>query len=100
MKNNPKKAAVIGCGFVGAATAFTLMQSKLFSELVLLDANHDKAVGEAEDIGHGIPFAGEMDIYAGDYDDMFDWAEEDVKPLFNRTELLIKKMKSLLSLVE
>ena len=45
MKNNPKKAAVIGCGFVGAATAFTLMQSKLFSELVLLDANHDKAVG-------------------------------------------------------
>ena len=37
--------------------------------------------------------------HAGDYDDMFDWAEEDVKPLFNRTELLIKKMKSLLSLV-
>ena len=37
---------------------------------------------------------------SGDYDDMFDWAEEDVKPLFNRTELLIKKMKSLLSLVE
>ena len=34
--------------------------------------------------------------HAGDYDDMFDWAEEDVKPLFNRTELLIKKMKSLL----
>ena len=72
MNNNPKKAAVIGCGFVGAATAFTLMQSKLFSELVLLDANHDKAVGEAEDIGHGIPFAGEMDIYAGDYDDIAD----------------------------
>ena len=72
MKNNPKKAAVIGCGFVGAATAITLMQSKLFSELVLLDANHDKAVGEAEDIGHGIPFAGEMDIYAGDYDDIAD----------------------------
>ncbi len=72
MKNNPKKAAIIGCGFVGAATAFTLMQSKLFSELVLLDANHDKAVGEAEDIGHGIPFAGEMDIYAGGYDDIAD----------------------------
>lgn len=72
MKTNPKKAAIIGCGFVGAATAFTLMQSKLFSELVLLDANHDKAIGEAEDIGHGIPFAGEMDIYAGNYDDIAD----------------------------
>lgn len=34
---NPRKAAVIGCGFVGSATAFTLMQSRLFSELVLLD---------------------------------------------------------------
>lgn len=35
---NPRKAAVIGCGFVGAATAFTLMQSRLFTEMVLLDA--------------------------------------------------------------
>ena len=31
-----RKAAIIGCGFVGSATAFTLMQSKLFSELVLI----------------------------------------------------------------
>jgi len=37
--------------------------------------------------------------HAGDYDDMFDWTEEDVRPLLNRTELLIQKMKSLLSLV-
>lgn len=47
---NPRKAAVIGCRFVGSATAFTLMQSRLFSELVLLDVNHDKADGEAKDI--------------------------------------------------
>lgn len=72
MKNNPQKAAVIGCGFVGSATAFTLMQSRLFSELVLLDVDRDRAAGEAADIGHGIPFAGEMDIYAGDYDDIAD----------------------------
>lgn len=44
---NPRKAAVIGCGFVGSATAFTLMQSRLFSELVLLDVNMEKADGEA-----------------------------------------------------
>lgn len=74
MKNNPKKAAVIGCGFVGAATAFTLMQSKLFSELVLLDVNTDKADGEAKDISHGVPFAAPMKIYAGDYDDAADAA--------------------------
>ena len=66
---NPRKAAVIGCGFVGSATAFTLMQSRLFSELVLLDVNMEKADGEAKDIAHGIPFAGQMKIYAGTYDD-------------------------------
>lgn len=71
---DPRKAAVIGCGFVGAATAFTLMQSKLFSELVLLDANREKAEGEAQDIAHGIPFAGQMKIYAGTYDDIADAA--------------------------
>lgn len=71
---NPRKAAVIGCGFVGSATAFTLMQSRLFSELVLLDVNMKKADGEAKDIAHGIPFAGQMKIYAGTYDDAADAA--------------------------
>lgn len=69
---NPRKAAVIGCGFVGAATAFTLMQSRLFSEIVMIDTNFDKADGEAKDIAHGIPFAGQMNIYAGNYDDIRD----------------------------
>ena len=71
---NPRKTAVIGCGFVGSATAFTLMQSRLFSELVLLDVNMEKADGEAKDIAHGIPFAGQMKIYAGTYDDAADAA--------------------------
>lgn len=69
-----RKVAMIGCGFVGSASAFALMQSGLFSELVLIDANHDKAEGEAMDIAHGLPFAGQMKIYAGDYDDIVDAA--------------------------
>ncbi len=73
-KVNPRKVAVIGCGFVGSATAFTLMQSRLFSEMVLLDANEEKADGEAKDIAHGVPFAGQMKIYAGNYDDVADAA--------------------------
>ena len=73
-KVNPRKAAVIGCGFVGSATAFTLIQSRLFSEMVLLDANEEKADGEAKDIAHGVPFAGQMKIYAGNYDDVADAA--------------------------
>ena len=76
MKNkiNNRKAAIIGCGFVGAASAFCLMQRGLFSELVLLDADRDKAEGEALDVAHGIPFASPMKIYAGDYDDLTDAA--------------------------
>ena len=44
------------------------------AEMVLLDANHQKAEGEAEDIVHGIPFGRPMQIYAGDYDDIADAA--------------------------
>ena len=71
---NLRKAAVIGCGFVGASSAFALMQSGLFSEMVLIDADHDKAEGEALDISHGLPFARPMEIYAGSYDDIADAA--------------------------
>ena len=66
---NNRKVAIIGCGFVGSSIAFCLMQSGLFSEMVLIDADHDRAEGEALDIAHGIPFIGHVDIYAGDYDD-------------------------------
>ena len=71
---NLRKAAVIGCGFVGSASAFALMQSGLFSELVLVDVDHEKAEGEALDIGHGMPLAKPMQIYAGNYDDASDAA--------------------------
>ena len=71
---NNRKVAVIGCGFVGATSAFGLMQSGLFSEMVLIDANTEKAEGEAMDISHGIPFARPMKIYAGGYDDIMDAA--------------------------
>ena len=50
MMMNPRKVAVIGCGFVGASIAFALMQKGLFSEMVLIDANHAKAEGEAMDL--------------------------------------------------
>lgn len=69
---NIQKAAVIGCGFVGSTIAYALMQKGTFSELVLLDASHAKAEGEAMDISHGLPFAHAMDIREGDYEDIAD----------------------------
>ena len=71
---NNRKVAVVGCGFVGSASAFALMESGLFSEMILIDANHDKAEGEALDISHGLPFAKPMQICAGDYKDISDAA--------------------------
>lgn len=69
---NQRKVAIIGCGYVGAATAFSIMQSGLFSEMVLLDVDRKKAEGEAMDIMHGMPFSMPMKIYAGDYDQIAD----------------------------
>ena len=71
---NLRKAAIVGCGFVGASSAFALMQSGLFSDLVLIDNDRGKAEGEALDISHGMPFAQPMNIDAGDYDDAADAA--------------------------
>ena len=64
---NIRKAAIIGCGFVGASTAFSLVHKGLFSELVLIDADQKKAEGEAMDLSHGRPFTSPMHIYAGSY---------------------------------
>ena len=49
---NIQKCGVIGVGFVGATCAYTLAVSGLFSDLVLVDMNRDKAIGEAADINH------------------------------------------------
>lgn len=71
---NPRKVAVIGCGFVGSSIAFSLIQRGLFSEMVLIDANQDKAEGEAMDLSHGLPYTATMDIHVGNYDDIADCA--------------------------
>ena len=69
---NKQKCAVIGCGFVGASIAFSLVQEEMFSELVLIDINQTKAEGEALDLSHGLPFVHPMKIYAGTYADLAD----------------------------
>lgn len=71
---NIQKTAVIGCGFVGSTIAYTLMQRGIFSEMVLIDMNQEKAKGEAMDLSHGLPFTHAMDIYAGGYEDIKDAA--------------------------
>lgn len=69
-----RKCAVIGCGYVGATSAFAIMEGGIFSEIVLIDVNTQKAKGEEMDLNHGMPLAKPARIYVGDYDDIADCA--------------------------
>ncbi|MBQ8341752.1 MAG: L-lactate dehydrogenase [Clostridia bacterium] len=67
---NIHKCGIVGCGNVGATTAYALMQTGFFSEMVLIDINGARAEGEAADLSHGMPFLSPTEIYAGDYADL------------------------------
>ena len=71
MKN---KVVIVGCGNVGMSYAYSLINQRSFvHELVLIDINKEKAVGEAMDLNHGISFGPtKIDIKAGDYHDCKD----------------------------
>ena len=102
---NLRKAAVIGCGFVGSASAFALMQSGLFSELVLIDSDKDRAEGEALDISHGVPLSRPVKIYAGGYEDIADAAiiilsaGANQRPDETRLDLVHKNIKIFKSII-
>lgn len=63
------RIVIIGVGAVGATTAYTLLLRRRVDELVLIDANKAKAVGDALDMNHGMPFLGNTKVWAGDYSD-------------------------------
>jgi len=65
----PTRVAVVGVGSVGATFAYALLLSGLAAEIVLIDANHAKAEGEAMDLNHTVPFAHPTRIWAADYSD-------------------------------
>ncbi len=69
------RIVVIGVGAVGATTAYTLLLRRRVDELVLIDANKKKAIGDALDMNHGMPFLGNTKVWAGDYEDC---AEADI----------------------
>lgn len=60
---------------MGSTTAYTLLLRNRTDELVLIDANADKARGDAQDMNHGLPFLGKVKVWAGTYEDC---AEADI----------------------
>ncbi|AOZ92043.1 L-lactate dehydrogenase [Paenibacillus crassostreae] len=68
----PSRVVVVGTGAVGTTTAYTLLLRHRMAELVLIDVNHKKALGEALDMNHGLPFAAGVKLWAGGYEDCAD----------------------------
>ena len=71
MKNG--KVVLVGTGFVGMSMAYSILNRGGVSELILIDIDKDKTIGEEMDLSHGLPFAPQkMIIKAGDYDECKD----------------------------
>ena len=60
-----RKISIIGAGFVGATTAYALMNSGIATEICIYDINMEKAIGEVMDLVHGTSFVKPVNIYAG-----------------------------------
>ena len=71
--NTHRKVVLIGAGFVGMSMAYSLLNQGGVNELILIDVNKDKTIGEEMDLSHGLPYAPhKMSIKAGDYEECRD----------------------------
>ncbi|HCA30358.1 MAG TPA: L-lactate dehydrogenase [Ruminococcaceae bacterium] len=70
MEKKPRKIVLVGTGFVGMSFAYALLNQNACQELVLIDIDTKRAMGEAMDLNHGLAFSGShMKIYSGNYSD-------------------------------
>ncbi len=68
-----RKVVLVGTGFVGMSMAYSMVNRGGIEELVLIDIDKDKTIGEEMDLSHGLPYAPQkMIIKAGDYEDCKD----------------------------
>lgn len=71
--NTWKKIAIIGAGHVGSHCALSLVYTGEADEIVLIDIENNKAVGQAKDISDAAAGLGNaVKVYAGDYSDVSD----------------------------
>lgn len=68
------KIVIIGCGNVGMSYAYALINQRVnINELVLIDVNEDRVIGEVLDLNHALPYTyNTMSIKVGNYDDCND----------------------------
>lgn len=98
--NTKRKVVLVGTGFVGMSMAYSLLNQGGVEELVLIDVNKEKTIGEEMDLSHGLPYAPhKMEIKAGEYDECKDagivviTAGLAQKPGQSRLELAVENAK-------
>ena len=100
------KVVIIGDGFVGSTSAYTLMMSESIRDIVIIDVNKSKAEGDALDMQHGLCFVTPKSIRAGEYSDCKDahviviTAGVGQKEGETRLELLHRNVKVFDSIIE
>jgi len=63
------RVVIVGAGMVGSTYAYSLMISGLVSEIIIIDVNEERAMGEVMDLNHGLPFVRPALIRTGTYAD-------------------------------
>ncbi|NBK77928.1 L-lactate dehydrogenase [bacterium D16-76] len=103
---NKRKVVLVGTGMVGMSFAYCALNQALCDELVLVDIDKKRAMGEAMDLNHGLAFSkASMKIYAGEYEDCADadivaiCAGVNQKPGESRLDLLRRNAKVFQSIV-
>ena len=73
MKTDKRRVVLVGCGMVGMSYAYAMLNQNTCDELVLIDVDKKRAIGEAMDLNHGLAFSiSHMRIWAGEYMDCKD----------------------------
>lgn len=99
IEEGKRKISIIGAGFVGATTAYALMNSGIATDICIYDINMEKALGEVMDLVHGTSFVKPVNIYAGglsetkDSDIVIITAGAPQKPGETRLDLIDKNYK-------
>lgn len=107
MITDKRKVALVGTGLVGMSYAYAVLNQNICDEMLLIDIDKKRAVGEAMDLNHGLAFSGShMKISAGEYSDC---ADADIavicagvaqKPGESRIDLLQRNTAVFKSIVE
>ena len=73
MKITKKRVAIVGCGLVGATTAFSLETQGVCDEIMMIDINGERALGEVLDLKDAIEYLGRnVKMTTGTYADCAD----------------------------